>query len=75
MEDTYLRLGKTLSNGEDTFEDLEEVSDIYVDPLVSNLKAILAYRKFRRGTKEKFDNVLPKEKFENPTRIPYYLSV
>lgn len=72
---TYLRLGKTLSIGEDTFEDLDEVIDRYVDPLVSNLKAILAYRKFRRGTKAEVDDVLRKEKYENPTRIPYYLSV
>lgn len=72
---TYLRLGKTLSIGEDTFEDLDEVIDRYVDPLVSNLKAILSYRKFRRGTKAEVDDVLRKEKYENPTRIPYYLSV
>lgn len=42
---------------------------------MSNLKAILAYRKFRRGTKAEVDDVLRKEKYENPTRIPYYLSV
>lgn len=63
---TYLRLGKKLSIREDTFEDIDEVIDRYVDPLVSNLKEILAYRKFRRGTKAEVDDVLQKEKYENP---------
>ncbi|XP_057817210.1 transcription elongation factor SPT6-like isoform X2 [Cryptomeria japonica] len=72
---SFLRLGKTLSIGEETFEDLDEVIDRYVDPLISNLKAILDYRKFRRGTKAEVDDALRKEKYENPTRIPYYISV
>eukprot|EP01018_Ginkgo_biloba_P029203 Gb_29261 [translate_table: standard] len=72
---SFLRLGKTLSIGEDTFEDLDEVIDRYVDPLVSNLKAMLAYRKFRRGSKGEVDDVLRKEKLENPSRILYYFCV
>eukprot|EP00252_Welwitschia_mirabilis_P017917 TRINITY_DN3996_c1_g1_i1.p1 TRINITY_DN3996_c1_g1~~TRINITY_DN3996_c1_g1_i1.p1 ORF type:complete len:1701 (+),score=496.98 TRINITY_DN3996_c1_g1_i1:372-5474(+) len=70
-----LRLGKILKIDDDTFEDLDEVIDRYLDPLIVNLKLILSYRKFRRGTKEEVDEVLRKEKSEMPSRIPYYLSV
>lgn len=47
----------------------------YVDPLVSNLKAILAYRKFRRGTKEEIEEALRKDKCESPETIPHCISV
>ncbi|KAM1234373.1 hypothetical protein ACFX13_004034 [Malus domestica] len=72
---SILRIGKTLTIGEDTFEDLDEVVDRYVDPLVAQLKAMLNYRKFRRGTKAEVDALLKIEKLENPARIVYSFGV
>lgn len=72
---SLLRLGKTLKIGEDTFEDLDEVMDRYVDPLVANLKAMLGYRKFKKGTKAEVDELLRIEKSEYPTRIVYCFGI
>ncbi|OMP03733.1 hypothetical protein COLO4_10242 [Corchorus olitorius] len=72
---SLLRIGKTLKIGEDTFEDLDEVMDRYVDPLVSHLKAMLSYRKFRRGTKTEVDELLRIEKAEYPMRIVYCFGI
>ena len=49
--------------------------DRYVDPLVSHLKAMLSYRKFRKGTKAEVDELLRIEKSENPTRIVYCFGI
>ncbi|KAM0990765.1 hypothetical protein ACFX2C_009237 [Malus domestica] len=72
---SLLRIGKTLKIGEDTFEDLDEVMDRYVDPLVAHLKAILNYRKFRKGTKQEVDELLKIEKLEYPMRIVYSFGI
>ncbi|KAI3782695.1 hypothetical protein L2E82_12749 [Cichorium intybus] len=68
---SILRLGKTLKIGEDVFEDVDELMDGYVDPLVTHLKRMLAYRKFKNGEKAQVDESLRKEKTENPSRIAY----
>ncbi|GKV29000.1 hypothetical protein SLEP1_g37984 [Rubroshorea leprosula] len=72
---SLLRIGKTLTIGEDTFEDLDEVMDRYVDPLVAHLKAMLSYRKFRMGTKAEVDEFLRIEKSEFPMRIVYCFGI
>ncbi|GAV89269.1 hypothetical protein CFOL_v3_32687 [Cephalotus follicularis] len=72
---SLLRIGKTLKIGDDTFEDLDEVMDRYVDPLVAHLKTMLNYRKFRRGTKAEVDELLRIEKLENPMRIGYCFGI
>ncbi|CAI9779565.1 unnamed protein product [Fraxinus pennsylvanica] len=72
---SLLRIGKTLKIGEDTFEDLDEVMDRYVDPLVSHLKAMLNYRKFKRGNKAEVDEFLRIEKSEYPMRIVYCFGI
>ncbi|XP_047942962.1 transcription elongation factor SPT6 homolog [Salvia hispanica] len=72
---SLVRIGKTLKIGEDTFEDLDEVMDRYVDPLVAHLKSMLNYRKFRRGTKTEVDELLRIEKAENPMRIVYCFGI
>ncbi|KAK8629741.1 hypothetical protein V6N13_078570 [Hibiscus sabdariffa] len=72
---SLLRIGKTLKIGEDTFEDLDEVMDRYVDPLVSHLKAMLSYRKLRKGTKAEVDELLRVEKSEHPMRIVYCFGI
>ncbi|XP_054811877.1 transcription elongation factor SPT6 homolog isoform X2 [Prosopis cineraria] len=72
---SLLRIGKTLKIGEDTFEDLDEVMDRYVDPLVVHLKAMLNYRKFKKGTKAEVDELLRMERAENPMRIAYSFGI
>ncbi|KAL3637090.1 Transcription elongation factor spt6 [Castilleja foliolosa] len=72
---SLLQIGKTLKIGEDTFEDLDELTDRYVDPLVAHLKGMLNYRKFRRGNKNEVDELLKIEKAENPTRIVYCFGI
>ncbi|XP_050203908.1 transcription elongation factor SPT6 homolog [Mercurialis annua] len=72
---SLLRIGKTLKIGEDTFEDLDELMDRYVDPLVAHLKSMLSYRKFRRGTKAEVDEQLKVEKLDYPTRIVYSFGI
>ncbi|KAL6555302.1 Transcription elongation factor spt6 [Orobanche gracilis] len=72
---SLLRIGKTLKIGEDTFEDLDEVMDRYVDPLVAHLKEMLSYRKFRMGNKSEVDELLKIEKAENPMRIVYCFGI
>ncbi|PON81487.1 Transcription elongation factor [Trema orientale] len=72
---SLLRIGKTLKIGEDTFEDLDEVMDRYVDPLVGHLKTMLSYRKFKKGTKAEVDELLRVEKAEYPMRIVYCFGI
>ncbi|KAK3010331.1 hypothetical protein RJ639_013024 [Escallonia herrerae] len=72
---SLLRIGKTLKIGEDTFEDLDEVMDRYVDPLVAHLKTMLSYRKFKKGTKAEVDELLRIEKSEYPMRIVYCFGI
>ncbi|KAG9454791.1 hypothetical protein H6P81_007695 [Aristolochia fimbriata] len=72
---SLLRIGKTLKIGEDTFEDLDEVMDRYVDPLVTQLKAMLGHRKFKHGTKAEVDELLRAEKAEYPARIVYCFGI
>ncbi|CAD6343409.1 unnamed protein product [Miscanthus lutarioriparius] len=72
---SLLRLGKTLTIDNETFEDLDEVIDRYVDPLVGYLKSMLSYRKFRKGLKNEVDEMLRAEKAENPMRIVYSFGI
>ncbi|KAL9240041.1 hypothetical protein vseg_014304 [Gypsophila vaccaria] len=72
---SLLRIGKTLKIDDDTFEDLDEVMDRYIDPLVGHLKAMLNYRKFRKGTKAEVDDILRIEKHDAPNRIAYCFGI
>ena len=49
--------------------------DRYVDPLVVHLKAMLNYRKFKKGTKAEVDELLKIEKTESPMRIVYSFGI
>ncbi|RVW76557.1 Transcription elongation factor SPT6-like [Vitis vinifera] len=51
------------------------VMDRYVDPLVTHLKAMLNYRKFRRGKKAEVDDLLRAEKSDYPMRIVYCFGI
>jgi transcription elongation factor SPT6 len=72
---SFLSLGKTLTIGEESYEDLDEVIARYVEPLVGYLREMLRYRKYKQGTKLEIDDLLRVERAANPKRIPYYFSV
>ncbi|XP_073260366.1 transcription elongation factor SPT6-like isoform X3 [Populus alba] len=72
---SMLDLGKTLKIGDDIYKDLEEVISQYVDPLVTHLKAILSFHKFKQGSKAEVDELLKSEKSDYPMRIPYCFGV
>ncbi|KAM0918249.1 hypothetical protein ACQ4PT_008855 [Festuca glaucescens] len=72
---SLLRLGKTLTIDGEDFEDLDEVVDRYVDPLVGHLKSMLSYRKFRKGLKNEVDNMLRAEKAGKPNMIVYSFGI
>lgn len=72
---SFLSLGKTLTIGEESYEDLDEVIARYVEPLVGFLREMLRYRKYKQGTKMEIDDLLRVERAANPKRIPYYFSV
>lgn len=52
-----------------------QVIDRYVDPLVVQLKVMLNYRKFKKGTIAEVDELLRIEKAENPMRIVYCFGI
>ncbi|XP_047166736.1 transcription elongation factor SPT6-like [Vigna umbellata] len=68
-------LGETLKIGEETFENINQVIELYVNPLVVLLKAMLNFRKFKNGTKVEVDERLKHEKDEYPNRIVYGFGV
>ncbi|KAG5047637.1 hypothetical protein JHK86_017043 [Glycine max] len=64
-------LGETLKIGEETFKDINQVIEHYVNPLVVHLKDMINFRKFKKGTKAEVDELLKLEKDEYPNRIAY----
>ncbi|KAK7256532.1 hypothetical protein RIF29_29985 [Crotalaria pallida] len=69
---SLLGLGKTLKIGEEIFEGIDKVIGDYVNPLLVNLKAMINFRKFKKGSKAEVDDELLKlEKGEYPKRISY----
>lgn len=49
--------------------------DRYVDPLVTHLKTMINYRKFRMGTKTEVDELLRIEKGAHPMQIVYSFGI
>jgi transcription elongation factor SPT6 len=49
--------------------------DRYIDPLVTHLKTMCSFRKFKRGSKAEVDEVLRVEKSEYPNRIVYCFGI
>ncbi|GJP64948.1 hypothetical protein CLOP_g21880 [Closterium sp. NIES-67] len=72
---SFLRLGRTLSIADESFEDLDEVMARYIEPLAAFIRDMAAYRKFRAGSKADMDALVRADKEREPARIPYYLSI
>ncbi|CAI7841223.1 unnamed protein product, partial [Closterium sp. NIES-53] len=72
---SFLRLGRTLTIGDESYEDLDEVMARYIEPLAARMRDMAAYRKFRQGSKGDMDALVRTDKEREPARIPYYLSL
>ncbi|KAJ7556307.1 hypothetical protein O6H91_05G078100 [Diphasiastrum complanatum] len=72
---SFSRLGNLLIIGGKTFEHLDQVIDQYVNPLMSHWREMLQHRKFMSGTKAEVDELICKEKRDNPLCIPYHFTI
>jgi transcription elongation factor SPT6 len=55
------------------FEDLDEIVERYIRPVMANYNLILNYEKIRFGTKQEMENQLREDMEEEPNKIPYLL--
>ncbi|XP_074468063.1 transcription elongation factor SPT6 [Sebastes fasciatus] len=70
-------LGHTLWINSEEFEDLDEITARYIQPMASFARDLLGHKYFQDGlfgNKEKMEELLVKTKREKPTFIPYFLS-
>uniref|UniRef100_G3QB56 SPT6 homolog, histone chaperone and transcription elongation factor n=1 Tax=Gasterosteus aculeatus aculeatus TaxID=481459 RepID=G3QB56_GASAC len=70
-------LGHTLWINNEEFEDLDEITARYIQPMASFARDLLGHKYFQDGLwgiKEKMEELLVKTKREKPTFIPYFLS-
>ncbi|XP_050882451.1 transcription elongation factor SPT6 homolog isoform X9 [Lathyrus oleraceus] len=72
---SLVELGRTLKVGDEIFESIDKVIELYVNPLVVHLKDLINFRKFKKGTKAEVDELLKHEKEEYPNRIPYGIGI
>ncbi|MBN3299776.1 SPT6H factor, partial [Amia calva] len=70
-------LGHTLWINNEEFEDLDEITARYVQPMASFARDLLSHKYFldcNGGDRKKMEELLVKAKKEKPTFIPYYVS-
>ncbi|XP_069040225.1 transcription elongation factor SPT6 [Lepisosteus oculatus] len=70
-------LGHTLWINNEEFEDLDEITARYVQPMASFARDLLGHKYFQDcngGDRKKMEELLVKAKKEKPTFIPYYVS-
>ncbi|XP_029922869.1 transcription elongation factor SPT6 [Myripristis murdjan] len=70
-------LGHTLWINNEEFEDLDEITARYVQPMAAFARDLLGHKYFQDcsgGDRKKMEEVLVKSKKEKPTFIPYYVS-
>ncbi|XP_051786507.1 transcription elongation factor SPT6 [Erpetoichthys calabaricus] len=70
-------LGHTLWINNEEFEDLDEITARYVQPMASFARDLLSHKYFNEcngGDKKKMEELLIKTKKEKPTFIPYFVS-
>ncbi|XP_029303416.1 transcription elongation factor SPT6 isoform X3 [Cottoperca gobio] len=70
-------LGHTLWINTEEFEDLDEISARYIQPMASFARDLLVHKYFQEcssGSKEKMEELLVRTKREKPTFIPYFIS-
>uniref|UniRef100_A0A3Q3MQZ6 SPT6 homolog, histone chaperone and transcription elongation factor n=1 Tax=Mastacembelus armatus TaxID=205130 RepID=A0A3Q3MQZ6_9TELE len=70
-------LGHTLWINNEEFEDLDEITARYIQPMASFARDLLGHKYFQEcngGNKEKMEELLIRAKREKPTFIPYFIS-
>uniref|UniRef100_A0A7N6FBA8 Transcription elongation factor spt6 n=1 Tax=Anabas testudineus TaxID=64144 RepID=A0A7N6FBA8_ANATE len=70
-------LGHTLWINTEEFEDLDEITARYIQPMASFARDLLGHKYFQEcngGNKEKMEELLIRVKREKPTFIPYFIS-
>ncbi|KAI1903238.1 hypothetical protein AGOR_G00025160 [Albula goreensis] len=70
-------LGHTLWINNEEFEDLDEITARYVQPMAAFARDLLSHKYFQDcngGDRKKMEELLVKTKKEKPTFIPYYVS-
>ncbi|XP_059382416.1 transcription elongation factor SPT6 [Carassius carassius] len=70
-------LGHTLWINNEEFEDLDEITARYVQPMAAFARDLLSHKYFQEcngGDRKKMEEVLIRSKKEKPTFIPYYVS-
>uniref|UniRef100_A0A671TZC7 SPT6 homolog, histone chaperone and transcription elongation factor n=1 Tax=Sparus aurata TaxID=8175 RepID=A0A671TZC7_SPAAU len=70
-------LGHTLWINSEEFEDLDEITARYIQPMASFARDLLGHKYFQEchgGSKEKMEELLVRTKREKPTFIPYFIS-
>ncbi len=61
--------------GSDVFEHVDEALELFLHPIIGNLKEGLDHRKFRPGGEEQLKKVVAAEKKLKPRTIPYYIGL
>uniref|UniRef100_A0A668VNX6 Transcription elongation factor spt6 n=1 Tax=Oreochromis aureus TaxID=47969 RepID=A0A668VNX6_OREAU len=70
-------LGHTLWINNEEFEDLDEITARYIQPMASFARDLLGHKYFQEcngGNREKMEELLIRTKREKPTFIPYFIS-
>uniref|UniRef100_A0A667WNW8 SPT6 homolog, histone chaperone and transcription elongation factor n=1 Tax=Myripristis murdjan TaxID=586833 RepID=A0A667WNW8_9TELE len=70
-------LGHTLWINNEEFEDLDEITARYIQPMAAFARDLLGHKYFQDcngGEREKMEELLIKTKREKPTFIPYFIS-
>jgi transcription elongation factor SPT6 len=67
-------LGKVLKIQGEVFEDLDEINDRYVMPLIDYGQLLIGHQKFRFGNEDDVTDMLQVEKQQEPNRLPYLIS-
>lgn len=71
-----MELGKKLFIGDEQYEDLDEISARYLDPILANCDLMAAFRKFEPGkTEMEVEALVRQEKSQVPNGIPYKVAV
>eukprot|EP00771_Trimastix_marina_P001044 gnl/Trimastix_PCT/2089.p1 GENE.gnl/Trimastix_PCT/2089~~gnl/Trimastix_PCT/2089.p1 ORF type:complete len:1618 (-),score=369.71 gnl/Trimastix_PCT/2089:90-4475(-) len=70
-----LSLGRTLTIGGESFEDLDEIVVRHVEPIIALVKEMCDYEKFIEGPLQHLEEAIRAEKDSNPKRIPYAIGI
>ncbi|CAL8280696.1 unnamed protein product [Arctogadus glacialis] len=76
-KENVFSLGHTLWIGTEEFEDLDEITARFIQPMAAFARDLLGHKYFHEchgGDRKKMEEMLVKTKREKPTFIPYFIS-